>query len=80
MTERNEAAGPPPATVTIHVNGDAYSVAAGTTVARLLAQLDVATVGVAVELNREVVRRSDHPTRELGDGDRVEIVRFVGGG
>ena len=35
---------------------------------------------VAVERNLEVVPRKDHATTELRDGDRIEIVHFVGGG
>ena len=35
---------------------------------------------VAVELNREIVSRDQWPTTQLKDGDRLEIVHFVGGG
>jgi sulfur carrier protein len=35
---------------------------------------------VAAELNREIVPRSDWPHTQLSDGDRLEIVHFVGGG
>ena len=35
---------------------------------------------VAVELNRAIVRRLDHPTTQLTDGDTIEVVTLVGGG
>jgi thiamine biosynthesis protein ThiS len=35
---------------------------------------------VAVELNREIVPRADWPKAALRDGDKLEIVHFVGGG
>ncbi|MGC9129221.1 MAG: sulfur carrier protein ThiS [Acidithiobacillus sp.] len=43
-------------------------------------QLDFAGQRVAVELNREVVPRSLHPQTLLREGDRLEIIRAVGGG
>jgi sulfur carrier protein len=64
----------------IVVNGEARSVAAGTTVAALLGELGFADRRVAVERNREIVPRAQHATTLLGDGDRLEVVTFVGGG
>jgi sulfur carrier protein len=52
----------------------------GTTVAGLLAELGLAGRPVAVERNREIVPRARHPETELADGDRLELVTFVGGG
>jgi len=66
--------------VSIVVNGEARSVAAGTTVAALIGELGFADRRVAVERNREVVPRAHHATTVLGDGDKLEIVTFVGGG
>jgi sulfur carrier protein len=65
--------------IAITVNGEGRSVAAGTTVAALIDALGLAG-RVAVERNREVVPRAHHATTVLGDGDRLEIVTFVGGG
>jgi len=65
--------------IAITVNGEGRSVAAGTTVAALIDVLGLAG-RVAVERNREVVPRAHHATTVLGDGDRLEIVTFVGGG
>jgi thiamine biosynthesis protein ThiS len=62
------------------LNGEVESVAAGLSVAGLLAGRGLPERGVAVELNREIVPRSAWATTWLADGDRVEIVQFVGGG
>jgi thiamine biosynthesis protein ThiS len=64
----------------VEVNGEAKEVGEGATLQSLVEQLALAPERLAVEHNREVVRRADWPTRELSDGDRVEIVHFVGGG
>jgi len=65
--------------VQITLNGAQYDTAAGS-VAELLRELNIEVGRVAVEVNFEVVRKVDFPTRRLGQGDRVEIVNFVGGG
>jgi sulfur carrier protein len=69
-----------PVRVDITVNGTARQVAAGCTVAELVASLGLRPEHVAVERNREIVPRAQHGTTALGDGDQLEIVTFVGGG
>lgn len=69
-----------PATIQITLNGEAKQIAAGCSVADLLRDLGVASFGVAVERNRAVVRRADHPMTVVQAGDCIEIVQFVGGG
>ena len=64
----------------IVLNGQAQQFPAQLTVAELLAQLQMPTRGVAVEVNQEIVPRSLHPQHQLQDGDRLEIVSLVGGG
>ena len=64
----------------ITVNGETREVGGGATLEELVRLLALAPERLAVELNREVVRRDDWPRRTLADGDRVEIVHFVGGG
>ena len=64
----------------VELNGEPQELAEGTTLSTLIEQLSLAPERVAVELNREVVRRADWPAARLSDGDRVEIVHFVGGG
>jgi sulfur carrier protein len=50
------------------------------TLAELIKSLDMKADRVAVELNREIAPRDRWPQIELKDGDRLEIVHFVGGG
>ena len=64
----------------ILLNGDPFELAAPRTVAQLLAALDVDPRRVAVERNREIVKRAAYGSVVVGDGDQVEIVNFVGGG
>jgi thiamine biosynthesis protein ThiS len=66
--------------VRVVVNGEERSVEPGTTVAALVEQLGLRRDAVAVEVNRELVRRDDHGDRVLGEGDVVELVTLVGGG
>jgi len=62
------------------VNGQPRELQEPTTVAALLEQLEVPLRGVAVEVNLQVVPRSQHAEQWLADGDRLEIVSLVGGG
>ena len=64
----------------IKLNGETKDVDDGTTLLSLVEQLSLAPERLAVELNQEVVRRAEWPEVKLSDGDRVEIVHFVGGG
>jgi len=66
--------------VQVKVNGEPREVAEHSTLTNLITDLALPAQRIAVELNRTVVRRSDWPTTELNDGDRVEVVHFVGGG
>lgn len=63
----------------IQVNGEDREVAAATILA-LVAELGLDVRKVAVERNLEIVPRSLHATTALVEGDRVELVQFVGGG
>ena len=64
----------------VHVNGESKELTEGTLLSELLTQLDLPVQRIAVEYNRQVVRRVDWETIALREGDRVEIVHFVGGG
>ena len=64
----------------IRVNGEAREVTEATTLAGLLAELKMPAARVAVERNREVVRRDAYAATRLSDGDILEIVQLVGGG
>jgi sulfur carrier protein len=63
----------------LHVNGEPLRFE-GATLGELLLQLHAPPDGVAVAVNGEVVPRSERETRALRDGDRVEVIRAVGGG
>jgi sulfur carrier protein len=64
----------------IHVNGQARTWRNGATVADLLQDLDIRTERVAVELNLEILDRAAFGQHRLENGDRVEILGFIGGG
>lgn len=67
-------------TITILINDDRRSVPQGTSVEALLSHLGLKPRFLAVELNRQVIPRSEHSRTLLADGDQVEIVTLVGGG
>jgi len=64
----------------VYVNGEAREVQGSPTLAELITELDLPAARIAVELNREVVRRGEWANTMLRDEDRIEIVHFVGGG
>lgn len=66
--------------VQIQVNGEARQVGAGLTIIELLGELNIRSDRVAVEINLEIVDRNDFEQRSLRDGDRVEVISFIGGG
>ncbi|MHC3818848.1 sulfur carrier protein ThiS [Streptomyces sp. DT9] len=74
---------PTPASVpvlSVSVNGEAVTVAAGTTLDALVATLTEAPSGVAAALNETVVPRGQWSCAALSDGDRVEVLTAVQGG
>ncbi len=68
------------ASIAITVNGERRELPAGSTVADLVAALGWKPAQVAVERNKQLVRRADHAATPLADGDRLEVVTFFGGG
>ena len=64
----------------LFLNGEATQAPDGATIGELLSQLAMPEKGVAVECNREIVPKSLYGTTRLAEGDRIEIVQFVGGG
>ena len=68
----------------IKLNGEARDIASGTTVAMLVVMLsgeaDRDPRGIAIERNLEIVPKSEHASTVIEDGDRIEVVQFVGGG
>ena len=66
--------------IQIQVNGEQRDCLAGATVGDLLRELAIKTERVAVELNLEILDRKEFDQRGLKQGDRVEILSFIGGG
>ncbi|MEU3775256.1 sulfur carrier protein ThiS [Streptomyces sp. NPDC032472] len=66
--------------MTISVNGEPREIAAGTTLASVVATLTTAPSGVAAALNETVVPRGQWPLTAVGEGDRIEILTAVQGG
>jgi thiazole synthase len=66
--------------ISITVNGEPRRVSAPATIASLLAGLDLDPARVAVERNLEIVPKSTYQQAALAEGDRLEVVHFVGGG
>lgn len=64
----------------IELNGEAVELPEGQSVADLLARLELTGRRVAVELNLDIVPRSQHASTLLRDGDRIEVVHAIGGG
>ena len=66
--------------IDVVINGQARAVNVGTTIEKLITDLGLGDRKVAVERNRNVVPRAEHASTVLVDGDRLEVVTFVGGG
>jgi sulfur carrier protein len=64
----------------VQVNGESRELPEGTTVAQLVADLNLSGQRLAIEVNEELVPRSTHAERRLADGDQVEVVHAIGGG
>jgi sulfur carrier protein len=64
----------------IQLNGESFELPDGATVAALLIRLDLAGRRIAVELNLDIVPRSQHDATTLNEGDQVEVVHAIGGG
>lgn len=66
--------------MTLTVNGEVRELPHGTTLSELIEFLSLAPERLAVERNLEVVRRTEWSVTKLAEGDRIEVVHFVGGG
>jgi thiamine biosynthesis protein ThiS len=66
--------------MTLTINGETREFSEISTLSDLVSQLGMKPDRVAIELNRELVRRDRWPETQLSDGDKLEIVHFVGGG
>lgn len=66
--------------VNITLNGENRSIAPGTSIRQLLHELGLNAEATAVQRNDEIIGRSAYGETIVDDGDRIELVRFVGGG
>ncbi len=64
----------------ILVNGEAKTVPAGHTLAALVRDMALEGQRIAVEVNQEIVPRSDYASHTLNPDDRIEVVTAIGGG
>jgi thiamine biosynthesis protein ThiS len=64
----------------VFINGETREIESTLNLRELLQKFDLPSERIAVELNREVVRKKDWETIEIRDADKIEIVHFVGGG
>jgi sulfur carrier protein len=64
----------------LQLNGQATELPSGLTARGLLERLELAGKRVALEVNGEIVPRSGYDSRQLTEGDKVEIVHAIGGG
>ena len=64
----------------IQLNGDSYEINKGTNLNELLNKLKIQKNKVAIEVNGEIVEKNKYPNLILNKDDKVEIVKFIGGG
>ncbi|MDA0237986.1 MAG: sulfur carrier protein ThiS [Proteobacteria bacterium] len=66
--------------IAAYINGAIKEIETGTTVSALVIDLDIAHKKIALEINGEIISRSQFKSQILQDGDQIEIVMAVGGG
>jgi len=66
--------------LTIIVNKNQITMPEGSVISDLIKTLGLNPGRLAVELNRRIVRRANWDSTSISEGDRVEVVHFVGGG
>ncbi len=66
--------------IAVSVNGQRSTIESGTTLSGLLDSLKIDPRTVAVEINLDIIDKREFISRNLVEGDEIEIVRFVGGG
>ena len=64
----------------VHVNGKIESLPTDCSISTLIEQMDLEGKRIAVELNLDIVPKSEHLQTQLKEGDVVEIVHAIGGG
>ncbi len=64
----------------VYINDEAKTFESGITLAGLAGQLGLDMRKVAMEVNLTIIPRSEYADTALSEGDRIEIVQFIGGG
>ena len=64
----------------IAINGEQRTVDDGITIEQLISLLDLENKRLAIELNQEIIPRSEHASYTLKQDDKIEIVQAIGGG
>lgn len=64
----------------ILINGEKKALTTAMNLTDLLKYFNLPSERVAVELNQEVVRKKDWAEIKVSDGDKIEVIHFVGGG
>ena len=64
----------------IRINGEHRTIAAGLTITQLLVAHKIAPATIVVELNEVIIQPDLYTSIPLAEGDRLEFIRFVGGG
>lgn len=64
----------------IYINGETKEIATELNLAELLKHLALPEERIAIELNKEVVRKKDWENIKVSDADKIEVIHFVGGG
>ncbi len=66
--------------ITIYLNGEAREIPLETDLVHLLEVFSLPSKRIAIELNKNVIRHADWPVTRVREGDKLEVVHFVGGG
>ena len=66
--------------IKIFINGDLKKFPSETNIVSILESLNISSKHIAIEINENLVFRSDWQETNLKDGDKVEIVKAIGGG
>ena len=64
----------------ITVNGESHEFPAGTSIQGLLDTLSLDANAMVVQRNEDIIEKADYAAVTLDDGDRIELIQFVGGG
>lgn len=62
------------------INGEPRKIETELNLRELLEKLELPTQRIAIELNKDVIRKKDWETIKINDADKIEIIHFVGGG